>query len=113
MREGIGFGRSPKASSKQGPLCQAVDKRNCVSANRGNLLLVIAPHAVFREGEALLLAGAVVEENGAAADPPRWSVLDVAELSYIVPTARPFDRHPDYDEADPRFGRDCVCRLTA
>ena len=112
MREGVGFGRSPKAASKQGPLCQAIKDRQCVSANLGNLLLVIAPHAVFRDGDGWRLAGAVVEENGAAIEPARWSVLKVAELSYIMPTKRSFKPNPNYDESDQRFIGDAGCRLT-
>jgi hypothetical protein len=112
MREGIGFGRSPKASSPNGPLCQAIGKRTCVSANQGNLLLVIAPHAVFWRENGLRLAGAIIEENGIAFDLPRWSVLNVAELTYIMPTEQPFVPHADYDPDDERFGHDIVCRLT-
>ena len=111
MREGVGFGRSPMAAAKNGPLCQAVEARQCVSANEGNRLLVISPHAVFRDGEGWLLAGALVEENGAAIEPSRWAVLKVADLSYIMPTDRPFDAHPDFDPDDPRFARDCNCKL--
>jgi hypothetical protein len=112
MREGVGFGRSPKAASKQGPLCQAIDDRQCVSANEGNRLLVIAPHAVFREAGGWRMAGAVVEENGAAIQPPRWALLNVADLSYIMPTTRRFEPHPDYDPRDPRFVGETGCRLT-
>lgn len=111
MREGVGFGRSPKAASKRGPLCQAIAARSCVSANLGNLLLVIAPHAVFRDGDGWRLAGAVVEENGAAVEPQRWSVLKVADLSYIMPVRRPFAPDPNYEERDPRFSGDAGCRL--
>ena len=111
MREGVGFGQSPKAAAKSGPLCQAIETHRCVSANEGNLLLVIAPHAVFRDAEGWRLAGAVLEENGAAIEPGRWDVLAVADLSYIMPTDRPFDVHKDYDANDPRFSRDCNCKL--
>jgi hypothetical protein len=113
MRDGVGFGRSPKAAAKNGPLCQAVDGRQCVSANDGNVLLVIAPHAVFRDSEGWRLAGAVIEENGAAIEPPRWAMLKVEDLSYIMPTSRPFEPHPDYDERDPRFAGEAGCRLIA
>ena len=113
MREGVGFGRSPMAAAKNGPLCQAVEARQCVSANEGNRLLVIAPHAVFRDGEGWRLAGALVEENGAPVEPARWSVLKVADLTYIMPTDRPFDAHPEYDAGDARFARDCNCKLSA
>jgi hypothetical protein len=112
MRDGVGFGRSPKAASKKGPLCEAIGARQCVSANDGNLLLVIAPHAVFRDEEGWLLAGAVVEENGAAIEPPRWATLTVEDLSYIMPTRQPFEPHPDYDPKDPRFAGDAGCRLS-
>ena len=110
MREGVGSGRSPKAASKRGPLCQAIAARHCVSANQGNLLLLIAPHAVFRDGDGWRLAGAVLEENGAVVEPPRWAMLTVAELSYIMPVRRPFEAHPDYDGEDLRFAGD-GCRL--
>jgi hypothetical protein len=113
MREGVGFGRSPKAAAKNGPLCQAIEARQCVSANHGNLLLIIAPHAVFRDADGWHVAGAVVEENGAAIEPPRWAVLQVADLSYIMPTDRRFDAHADYDAGDARFVRDCNCKLRA
>ena len=73
--------------------------RTCVSANEGNLLLVIAPHAVFKDADGWRLAGAVVEENGAAIEPARWAMLKVADLTYIMPTERRFEPHPDYDEA--------------
>ena len=112
MREGVGFGRSPKASSRSGPLCQAIAQRRCVSANEGNVLLVIAPHAVFRDTDGLRLAGGVVEENGAAVDPPRWSVLKLADLTYIVPVERRFEPHGAYDPEDPLFGSDVICRLS-
>jgi len=110
MREGVGSGRSPKAASKQGPLCQAIAGRHCVSANHGNLLWIIAPHAVFRGEDGWQLAGAVIEENGAAIDPPRWAMMKVAELSYIMPVPRPFEVHPGYEHNDPRFAGD-GCRL--
>lgn len=113
MREGVGFGRSPKAAAKKGPLCQAIDKRRCVSANQGNLLLLIAPHAVFRDAGNWRLVGAVVEENGAAIEPPRWALLNVADLTYIMPTEQRFEPHPAYDEKDPRFRGDGGYRLTA
>ena len=111
MREGVGFGRSPKAAAKNGPLCQAIEARTCVSANDGNVLLIVAPHAVFRDDGEWRLAGAVSEENGARVEPPRWAVLAVANLSYIMPTRQGFEPHPDYDERDPRFGGEGSCRL--
>jgi hypothetical protein len=110
MREGVGFGRSPKAASKRGPVCQAIAARQCVSANHGNLFWIIAPHAVFRSEDGWLLAGAVIEENGAAVEPARWAMLKVAELSYIMPVRRGFEPHPDYDGNDPRFAA-AECRL--
>jgi hypothetical protein len=113
MREGIGFGRSPKAASRQGPLCQAIEARTCVSANEGIRLIIFAPHALFREAGGYRLAGAIVEENGRAIEPPQWTELDVADLSYIMPTERPFEPHADYDPRDPRFDSDKVCRLDA
>jgi hypothetical protein len=111
MREGVGFGRSPKAAAKNGPLCQAIEARTCVSANDGNVLLVIAPHAVFRDGSEWRLAGAIIEENGAIIQPPRWAVLEITNLSYIMPTKQRFERHPDYDESDGRFNGEGSCRL--
>ena len=110
MREGVGSGRSSKAASKQGPLCQAIAARHCVSANHGNLLLLVAPHAVFRGADGWQLVGAVMEENGAAIEPARWAILTVAELSYIMPVRRPFAAHPQYDAHDSRFAGD-GCRL--
>ena len=113
MREGVGLGRAPKAASKQGPLCQAIAARTCVSANDGIRLLVIAPHALFKDAGGWRLAGAIVEENGATLEPPEWTELNVADLSYIMPTERSFEPHPDYDQRDPRFDDEKVCRLTA
>ena len=105
---GLGGQRGRGAASK-GPLCDAIQKRVCVSANEKKKQHVLAPHVVYvRDGEQRL-AAVTVETDGNAPNKAKLELFKVVDLTDIAVLDRPFTPDPGFEPNGSEYGNEIIC----
>jgi hypothetical protein len=106
---GLGLGQNVAATSGRSPLCEAIHRKVCVSAERKNKQLLLAPHVVYTDADAQYLDAVVVAENGKKPNKAKIATYAVADLASVAITDTTFKPNTGFKPNDPKYAGKTVC----
>ena len=107
---GLGLGGNQGGAPSNGPLCDAIARKVCVTATEKGKSLLLAPYVVYRgHGGAQDVDGVVIERDGKAPNKEKIDAFKVSDLSEIALTDRSFAPVAGFDPADAKYADKIVC----
>lgn len=108
MNLGLGLGLTSGGKSK-GPLCQAIERKVCVSAKHKKKTLILAPHVVYGSDTGRLVDAVTIEEDGRTPNKPKLSTFEADKLADVSLTDRAFAPDPGFNPGDIEYSGKIVC----
>ncbi len=82
---------------------EAIALKRCLSARYNKLALILAPHVLYKRNDSFFIDAITISRDG---NPPREDKVgayNLAGLSDIEVTERPFEIHPLFDRMDSKY----------
>lgn len=100
---GLGLRHQRGGGVPTNPLCDAIKRKVCVTAEHNGKTLKLAPHIVYVRKDERTLDALLLETDGKPANKKKLASYSVAELASIIAISESFEPSAGFDPNEPEY----------
>jgi hypothetical protein len=94
-------------------ILEAIALRRCLNATYNKLSLVLAPHVLYKRNDSYFIDAITISRDSQPPREEKIGAYNLAGLSDLAVSDRPFDEHPLFNRMDPKYRDNTLFMLDA